>query len=281
MTPELLGAAAMLGSAATHAVMGMLTKTSSDKLVFRSVMMMTSALLFSPVLFLLPPPPAEAWPFLIMGMGLHFVFQMSMISAFDRGDMNLVYPVMRGAAPAMAALFAFIILGEALSLLQIAGLALASSTIIGFAWPDKSKTPKVTALAFAMLAAVMTALYSVNDASGVRATGHPITYLAWFITITSLPITGMAFMRRGRKWPKIALGELRSAVPSSILGAASYGFALFAFSIAAIAPMAAMRETSVVFGAILAALILKEPLGLKRTILAILLAAGLVLLQVG
>ena len=271
----------MLGSAMTHAVMGMLTKSSSDKLVFRSVMMLTSALLFSPVLFLLPPPPPEAWPFLILGMGLHFVFQMAMIAAFDRGEMNLVYPVMRGAAPAMAAFFAFLILGETLSLLQIGGLALASAMLIGFAWPDKSKAPKVTALAFAMLAAVMTALYSVNDASGVRATGDPITYLAWFFVLTSLPITVMALIRRGRHWPKIARAEFRGAGPSAILGAMSYGFALFAFSIAAVAPMAAMRETSVVFGAILAAVVLKEPFGLKRTLLAILLAAGLVLLQVG
>lgn len=271
----------MLGSAMTHAVMGMLTKSSSDKLVFRSVMMSTSAILFLPLLFLLPPPPAEAWPFLIMGMSLHFVFQMSMISAFERGDMNLVYPVMRGAAPALAALFAFLILGEALSMLQIGGLALASATIIGFAWPDRSKAPKVTALAFAALAALMTALYSVNDASGVRATGNPLTYLAWFSLVTALPILVTALVRRGRRWPDLARRQFRSAAPAAVLGAASYGLALFAFSIAAIGPMAAMRETSVVFGAILAALILKEPFGIKRSLLAIFLAAGLVMLQVG
>lgn len=281
MTPEIAGAAAMLGSAMTHAVMGMLTKSSSDKLVFRSVMMSTSAILFLPLLFLLPPPPAEAWPFLIMGMGLHFVFQMSMISAFERGDMNLVYPVMRGAAPALAALFAFLILGEALSMLQIGGLALASATIIGFAWPDRSKAPKVTALAFAALAALMTALYSVNDASGVRATGNPLTYLAWFSLVTALPILVTALVRRGRRWPDLARRQFGSAAPAAVLGAASYGLALFAFSIAAIGPMAAMRETSVVFGAILAALILKEPFGIKRSLLAIFLAAGLVMLQVG
>lgn len=281
MTPEIAGAAAMLGSAMTHAVMGMLTKSSSDKLVFRSVMMSTSAILFLPLLFLLPPPPAAAWPFLIMGMGLHFVFQMSMISAFERGDMNLVYPVMRGAAPALAALFAFLILGEALSMLQISGLALASATIIGFAWPDRSKAPKVTALEFAALAALMTALYSVNDASGVRATGNPLTYLAWFSLVTALPILVTALVRRGRRWPDLARRQFGSAAPAAVLGAASYGLALFAFSIAAIGPMAAMRETSVVFGAILAALILKEPFGIKRSLLAIFLAAGLVMLQVG
>lgn len=271
----------MLVSAIAHAVMGMLTKSSNDKLVFRSVMMLTSAAALSPILFILPPPPANAWPFLIIGMGLHFIFQMSMISAFDRGDMNLVYPVMRGSAPALAAVFAFLILGETLSVWQIAGLALASAAIIGFAWPDKSRAPKAAALAFAFLAALMTALYSINDASGARATGHPVVYLAWFSLMTAIPIFATALLRRRLAWLGLARLEFRSAAPAAILGAASYGFALFAFSITAIAPMVAMRETSVVFGAILAAVILKEPFGRSRTALAILLAAGLVILQIG
>jgi drug/metabolite transporter (DMT)-like permease len=271
----------MLVSAVAHAVMGMLTKSSNDKLVFRSVMMLTSAVALSPILFILPVPPAAAWPFLIAGMALHFIFQMSMISAFDRGDMNLVYPVMRGSAPALAAVFAFLILGETLSGWQIGGLALASAAIIGFAWPDKSRAPKVAALAFAFLAAFMTALYSINDASGARATGHPIAYLAWFSVLTAIPIFAAALIRRRGNWLARARVEFRAAAPAAIFGAASYGFALFAFSITAIAPMVAMRETSIVFGAILAAVILKEPFGRHRTVLAIILAAGLVILQIG
>lgn len=271
----------MLGSAMLHAGMGLLTKQSQDRLVFRALMMMAGALLYSPVLILFPPPPWEAWRFLLIGAGLHFAFQMAMISAFERGDMNLVYPVMRGGAPALAGIAAFFFLGETLSPVQIAGLSLATAMIIGFAWPEKGQAPKAAAIAFALCAASMTALYSVNDASGVRASHSPLVYVAWFFVVSSVPVTIASLIRRGRRWAGIAKGELRMAGVAALFGAASYGLALYAFSLADVAPMTAMRETSVVFGAILAALVLKEPFGLKRTVLAILLAAGLVLLQIG
>ncbi|MEN0653080.1 MULTISPECIES: DMT family transporter [Hyphobacterium] len=281
MNAAALGALAMLGSAVLHAGMGLLTKQSQDRLVFRALMMMAGALLYSPVLILFPPPPWEAWRFLLIGAGLHFAFQMAMISAFERGNMNLVYPVMRGGAPALAGIAAFVFLGETLSPIQIAGLSLATAMIIGFAWPEKGQAPKAAAIAFALCAASMTALYSVNDASGVRAAHSPLVYVAWFFVVSSVPVTVVSLVRRGRRWAGLAKGELRMAGVAALFGAASYGLALYAFSLADVAPMAAMRETSVVFGAILAALVLKEPFGLKRTVLAILLAAGLVLLQIG
>lgn len=278
---EWLGAAAMLASAFFHSFVGLLTKQAEDKLVFRSVLMLTAAVLVSPALVLFPLPPAEAWTFLIAGVAIHFCYQMVMIAAFERGDMNLVYPVMRGAAPALAGLAAVIVLGEQLNLVEITGLGIATLAIIGFAWPNSSRIPKAKALAFALIAAGMTALYSVNDASGVRATGNAISYLAWFFALTCWPITIAALVRRGRQWPLIARRELRRGCVAGLVGAASYGFALFALAIAPVAPMAAMRETSVVFGAVLAALVLKEPFGSRRILLAILLAAGLVMLQAG
>lgn len=274
----MIGAGAMLASAMLHAIIGVLTKSSKDRLVFRSVLMLTGAAICSPLLFLYPIPPLEAWRFLIMGMAIHFTFQMAMIGAFDRGDMNLVYPVMRGSAPMLAGFVAFIALGETLSVLEMAGLAIASLAIIGFAWPDRG-APKLKALGFAFLAACMTALYSVNDASGVRATGSALGYVGWFFLTAALPVTLVSIARRGRKWPALARQELKNGVIAGGFGAGSYAFALFAFSIAPVGPMAAMRETSVIFGAVMAAFILKEPFGRKRIILAILLAGGLVLLQ--
>ena len=127
----------------------------------------------------------------------------------------------------------------------------------------------------------MTALYSVNDASGARAAGDPIYYLAWFLLLNAIPINIVALARRRSAWPGIVRRELKTAAIAAVIGGASYGFALYALSAAAVAPMAALRETSVVFGAILAAAVLKEPFGARRILLAICLAFGLVLLQAG
>lgn len=276
-----LAALAALISAMAHAGMALFTKRAEDTLTFRGVSMVFSALWLSPVLFLFPLPGWEVWRFLLMGAGLIWAFNMLMISAFRRGSMNLVYPVMRGAAPAIAGLFAFVFLGEPLSPLAIIGLSVASAAIIAFAWPERSGAPKAAALGFALSAAVMTASYTVNDASGVRAAGSALIYAAWFFVLSAITLVGTAWIRRGDQLIRVARSELRRGFYASFFNITTYGLALYAYANAPVAPMAALRETSVVFGAIVAAVILKEPLGVRRIGLAVVLALGLAAIQLG
>ncbi|MCC5995252.1 MAG: hypothetical protein JJU18_02635 [Oceanicaulis sp.] len=277
----LIALAAALGSALAHAFMTLFTKQARDMLVFRAVTMAICALALSPLLILLPFPPWEAWRFLLLGAGIIWAFNMAMIAAMQRGQMNLVYPVMRGAAPALAGLFAALILDEPLSPLAIAGLSAASAALIAFAWPERGGAPKAAALAFALSASVMTASYTVNDASGVRAAGSALSYLSWFFVLTALTLGATALVRRGDAIIALARAELPRAAASSVFNITTYGLALYALSIAPVAPVAALRETSIVFGAILAALVLKEPFGMRRAVLAVVLAGALALLQLG
>lgn len=272
---------AILGSALAHSGMALFTKKAGDTLVFRAVSLTLSALWLTPVLFLYPFPDWAVWRFLLLGGAIIWAFNMLMIAAFQRGSMNLVYPVMRGASPTLTGFAAWAVLGEPLSPLALFGLAIASGAIIFFAWPEKRGAPKAAALGFALSASVMTAAYSVNDASGVREAGSALLYVAWFFVISASSLAATAWLRRGRRMLTIARGEVKDAFFSSFFNIATYGLALYAYANAPVAPMAAMRETSVVFGAILAALVLKEPFGMRRTVLAILLAFGLVLLQIG
>ena len=276
-----LAALAALISAMAHAGMALFTKRAEDTLTFRGVSMVFSALWLSPVLFLFPLPGWEVWRFLLMGAGLIWAFNMLMISAFRRGSMNLVYPVMRGAAPAIAGLFAFVFLGEPLSPLAIIGLSVASAAIIAFAWPERGGAPKAAALGFALSAAVMTASYTVNDASGVRAAGSALIYAAWFFVLSAITLVGTAWIRRGDQLIRVARSELRRGFYASFFNITTYGLALYAYANAPVAPMAELRETSVVFGAIVAAVILKEPLGVRRIGLAVVLALGLAAIQLG
>lgn len=270
---------AMLGSAMAHAVMGMLTKRAEDRLAFRAVLMTTGAILYLPLILTNPIPGWEVWRFLLIGAVLHWAFQMLMIAAFERGDMGLVYPVMRGGAPALAAITALLFLGETLSPGEMLGLAIASLAVLGFGWPEKGGAPKLAALGFALLASGAIALYTVNDAAGARAAGNPFVYAGWFSLVSAIPIVSTAAIRRGRALPGLMRQEMKWGVIASIFGAFSYGAALYAYSVASVGPMAALRETSVVFGALLAALVLKEPFGRRRIFLAILLAAGLVFMR--
>ena len=281
MSSALVAAAAMLGSAIFHSFMSLLTKRAGDKLTFRAVSMLVSVALFTPVLLLSPFPGWEVWRFLLIGALLVWIYNLLMIATFERGDMNLVYPVMRGGAPALAAVGAYIFLGETLSTVSILGLAIASGALLAFAWPERGGAPKAAALGFAVAAAAMTASYSVNDAAGVRASGNAIIYAAWFFVLCAALLSATALVRRRRAILPLARQELGPATLSAFMGVGTYTLALFAYSIAPVAPMAALRETSVVFGALLVALVLKEPFGLRRLVMAVLLGGGLALLQVG
>jgi len=276
-----LAALAALVSAMAHAGMTLFIKRASDTLTFRAVSMGLTALWISPVLIFSPFPGWEVWRFLLIGVGLFWAYNMAMIAAFKRGDMNLVYPVMRGAAPALAGLFAIFVLGEALSPMAIIGLSVASGALIAFAWPEKGGAPKAAALGFALTTALMTASYTVNDAAGVRAAESPLIYAAWIFFLCFCMLALTAWIRRGRSVLQAARGQMRSALPASFFNLTSYGLALYAFANAPVAPIAALRETSVVFGAVLAALILKEPLGRRRIALAGGLALGLAAIQLG
>jgi len=276
-----LAALAALISAMAHAGMALYTRRATDILAFRATSMGMTALWLSPVLIFSPFPSWEVWRFLLLGVGLFWAFNMAMIAAFERGDMNLVYPVMRGAAPAIAGVFAILFLDEALTPIAILGLSIASAALIAFAWPEKGGAPKAAALGFALSAAVMTASYTVNDAAGVRASGSALVYAAWIFALCFVTLSLTAWIRRGRGVLKAARTQLKGAFPASFFNLTSYSLALYAYANAPVAPMAALRETSVVFGAIVAAVILKEPLGVRRIGLAVVLALGLAAIQLG
>lgn len=280
----------MLMSAVLHATIGVLMKQSLDKTLFRAMLALASAVSVIPLLFFLPPPPPAAWTYLLIGAGLHFLYQLAQIKAFETGDMSLVYPVMRGSAPALAALFAYFILGEALGVYEIAGLLIASITLIAFglsgAKPTRAQQKaQISAIGFALFCGVMTALYAVIDAGGIRITRESqiiaLSYIAWFFLLDGIGLPLVALLKEGRSILTKARPDMKRALIANILSLIGYSAALYAFALAPVGKMAALRETSVVFGAVFAAFILKEAFGGRRVLLAIILALGLILMQFG
>ena len=279
-----------LVSAVLHACVSVIMKRSDDKLVFRVVLSTVSALILFPLVFILPLPPRESWIYLLAGMGIHLTYQLTMVAAFDRGDLSLVYPIMRGGAPALAAVFAFLILGESLGSVQSIGLAISVGALIAFGWPTKSEAPKgennfVTAVSFALICAVMVALYTTIDAGGLRISrdivGMVWGYLLWLFLIDWIGITSCAlFLRRGT-FITAYKGQFKFGTLAALISIIGFSSALYAMTIAPVAPMIALRETSILFAAILGYFLLKEPFGYRRIILAGILVVGLVVLQFG
>ncbi|WP_306249663.1 DMT family transporter [Parvularcula sp. IMCC14364] len=280
MSTEVIAALCMIASALGHAVMNVYNKGADDIVLFRAVFLGISATCSIPFLFFLPFPTFEVWMHLGFSLVIHAAYTFFMLNALQKGDLGLVYPIMRGLAPVLAALIALFFLGEELPLLAVLGLIAACATLIAFAWPAKGGTLNKTAIIYALLTAIMIAFYSVNDAAGARAMGNPLVYIAWFFVSVSLPIALTCFWLRRKVFVKEAPGIVRKAFLASLVGFSSYALALYALSLAPVALMVSLRETSVVFGAILATVILKEPFGQRRILLAGLLAFFLVLMQV-
>lgn len=270
----------ILISALSHAFVGAVMKRSSDKLILRGILGATTAIVSLPIALTLPFPPANVWLILLVGVGVHFIYHLAQAAAFTRGDMSLVYPIMRGFAPALTAFFAYIWLKEGLSPLEIIGLMIVVAVLIGFGWPQKIKIRAAgAAVAFALFCGLLTAVYTVIDAYGVRLAPHKFSFIAWFFVVEGIGISLIVSLIRKDGLKARIKTDWRGGIIAGVLGLITYTTALYAFSLAPIAELAALRETSVIFGALLATLWLKEAFGVRRIVLAIILALGLILMH--
>jgi drug/metabolite transporter (DMT)-like permease len=142
--------------------------------------------------------------------------------------------------------------------------------------------PDRAALGFAALTAVGIALYNVADARGVRLAPAPWTFIVWLFICDCLCISAYALMRRGSALLIVTMrSQWRLGAAAGLLSILSFGAALYGFSIAETARVSALRETAVVFAAVMGALWLGEGFGPRRILSAIVMAAGLALMQAG
>jgi uncharacterized membrane protein len=283
MASAALPFALALFSAVTLAAANLSVKMGSDILVARAVLSVSAGLLVLPAAFLVPLPDAPVWAALALAAPAHFFYQMCLVQAMQRGELSLVFPVMRGAAPLLTALAAFLLLGETLSPLALAGLVAATGALFAFAAPPGGVLlrhhPDLGVLGWALATAVGVALYNVADARGVRLAAEPFTYIVWIFLLDAIGITAAALLRRRRALVRAVAEKWRFGVAAGVLSILSYGSAVYAFSLIETAKVSALRETSVVWAALMGAVVLREGFGRRRIAAAMVLAAGLVLMQ--
>ncbi|MEO1472469.1 MAG: DMT family transporter [Pseudomonadota bacterium] len=279
--PILLG----LFSALTLAIANVAVKRGGDILMSRVGLSTTAAVLMAPAAFFVPLPTAEIWLALGFGLLAHFFYQSVMIRSLHRADLTLVFPIMRGLAPLLTAAGAFLLLDERLSPVAVLGLVIATAAVMSFALPPRGSTfrrhPDRVALGYAFLTSVGVALYTVADAAGVRAGADPFSYIVWLFMLDWVGVTAVAVVARRRTLFRDYAVQLRHGTTGGVMAILSYGAALYALSLAPAATISALRETGIVFAAIIGWLFLKEGFGLRRTLAACAVVAGLVLMQLG
>ena len=274
-----------LFSAVTLAAANMSVKMGTDILVGRAVLSASAAAMVAPAALLVPPPDARTWGALLLAVPAHYLYQLCLVRALQRGDLSLVFPVMRGAAPLLTAAAAFLLLGEALAPLAVAGLLVATAAVFVFAAPPRGTLlrhhPDLAVLGWALATAVGVSLYNVADARGVRGAAEPFTYIVWIFILDAVGITLTALVRRRRELVRTIAAKWRFGVAAGFLSILSYGSAVYAFSLIETAKVSALRETAVVFAALMGSLFLGEGFGRRRIAAAVALAAGLVAMQFG
>ncbi|MDE1948339.1 MAG: EamA family transporter [Burkholderiales bacterium] len=275
-------ALAVLGGAMLHALWNTLLKAGGDQTADTALLPLCAGLLALPLLAWAGLPAPASWPFVAASMCVHLGYYASLAGAYRHGDLGSTYPVMRGMAPLWVALASGPLLGEWPGLggwLGIAGVA-GGVVLLGLARPLAS-APHRRALAFAVLNAAMIALYTLFDGVGVRRSGNALGYVLSLFALNALPYPLFVAWRRGgarrlfeharRRWAQGFLGAAASI--------GSYAIALWAMTRAPIALVAALRETSVLFAAVLATLLLHEGFGLRRALGTGAILAGIVALR--
>lgn len=270
-------------SALTVAITNVMVKRGGDVLTTRAIVAIVMGLTVVPLAPFVPLPPPGTWGLILVSMAVHWFYQFCAIRALHRGALSLVFPVMRGLGPLATAFLAAIWLQEELSVLQAAGLIVASLSILVFALPT-SGTPRGrkldrSALFWAMMTAAGVGLYAVADTQAARAMETPLTFIVCLFLLDWIGVTlVLLWQRKGRVIASLK-PELRNGIIGGVAGAISYGLAIYAYTLTDVAMVTALRETSVVFAAALGAWLLKEGFGRRRIVAASTLAAGLVLMQ--
>lgn len=285
MNDTLLAVALGLFSAVTLAAANVSVKMGTDILVGRAILSGSSALLVLPALLIVPLPDAATWAALAITLPAHYFYQMCLVRSMSRGDLSLVFPVMRGAAPLLTAFAALILLNEELSALAWFGLIAATAAVVSFALPPRGVQmrdhPHGAALAWALATALGVSLYNVADARGVRIAPDPLTFIAWLFLLDPIGVVATTLIVRRNALAEAFRMKWRFGVAAGALSVFSFGSALYAFSLMETAKVSALRETSVVFAAAMGSLFLGESFGRRRMVAAGVLAAGLVLMQFG
>jgi len=272
---------AVLFAAACHAGWNALIKIGLDPLSTTALIAIGSAVVGLVGLPFAGLPEADAWPWLVVSAVIHLLYFAALAESYRTGDLGQVYPIARGSAPLMTAGASTVLIGEHLSLMGWSGIvALAAGVLLlsarggrGLAGLDRR------AVSFALLTALTICAYSVVDGVGARVSHNPQSYVLLLLIGNAALLVPYALWRdSGKLVPALQRYFLRGFAGGA-LQALSYGIALWAMTLAPIAVVATLRETSVLFGTGIAVVVLKEPLRAVRIAAALLIVAGLVLIR--
>jgi drug/metabolite transporter (DMT)-like permease len=272
---------AVLFAAACHAGWNAAIKRGLDPLAMTVAISLGATIVAVLALPLVGLPAAASWPWCLTSVLVHLGYFAALAESYRAGDMSQVYPIARGSAPLMTAVATTLFIGERLGFVGWCGIILLVAGVILLSLGGGRGFARLNgkAVGFALCTALTICAYSVIDGMGGRLAGSANAYsVALFLGIGPVMLI-YALARRGRRLVPILVENWGTGLAGGALQLGSYGIAIWAMTVAPIALVAALRETSVLFGAMIAVVLLKEPLRMSRLTAALMIVAGLTLIR--
>ncbi len=265
-------AALVLLAALLHASWNALLKGGSDRLWSMTVMCAAIAILCAAALPFLPLPLRPSWPSIALSAALHIGYNLVLIRAYRSGEFGLTYPIARGSAPLLVTLGAALVAREVPGALGMAGIALVSAGILSLAFRERRLPDR--GLFYAIATGVIIAAYSVTDGVGVRLSGNAAAYTMWMCLLWGVLMVPFYVALRG--WRSLVRGARETGLAGcgGAVSLLAYGLVLFAMTRGPMGPVSALRETSVVFAAVLGRVFFHETLTARRLLSCCVVAAG-------
>ena len=271
---------AVLGAGLLHAGWNALLKAApgGDPMLDTASVVAGSSLCALLVLPFVPLPDVAAWKFMAASTCIHFGYYITLAHAYRTGDLSFAYPLMRGTAPLIVTILGIVFLRELPTAHVAAGILLVCGGIVSIAFVRRERHPPAAA-GWAFANAGIIAVYTLIDGTGARASGNALSYASWLIFIEGLPFIAWIVASRGRPAVAYLTRSWRRGIAGGACALAAYGIVLYAMTRAPVAAVAALRETSVLFAALIGAVWLKEGLGPMRLAGAASVVAGVAALK--
>jgi uncharacterized membrane protein len=261
-------------AAVLHATWNALLRSSRDRLWSVTIMSFATTLAVVPFALLLPLPLRQSWTYLGLSAVLQVAYIILLAQAYRSGELAQVYPVVRGSVPLLVTIGGFVLAGQRVGPAGLLGIALICLGIVSLALGRMRAEAKT--LALGLLTALLVASYVTADGIGVRLSGNPQSYAAWIFLIYGVLLPPMFLLLRGRITVKLQAAETVKAMTGGLISLASYGAIIAALAVSKLGPVSALRETSIVFAALIGHFVLGERLTRRRVLVCLAVTFGAV-----
>jgi len=265
-------------SALAHPAWNAMVKAAHDRVLAMVAIRAVGLMLGLAALPFVDWPAAPAWKWLALTALIQFGYYALLLRSYDIGDMSVVYPLARGLAPVLTTLAAFLAIGEALSTAQLAAVLLIS---LGIMVLSLGAGARRAAVGYALATGVSVAAYSFTSGMGVRSGGTVLGFQACLEILNGVVMVGLALLTRPQAAIAYARRQGARGALAGLLSVAGFLAYLAAVQRLPLGPVTALRETSVIFGAVIGTLVMKEGFGPRRIAAAAMVVAGIALLAFG